>query len=449
MYTDLDEIQHKIRDAFVRRLYLEALGSFRAGSLRGATVTLWTAVVFDILAKLRELELAGDAQAAAHLQRFEAARNSNDLDAALRFEREVLDVARDQFELISHQEHGDLVRLHEDRHRCAHPSMNSADEPYMPSGELVRYHLSSAGLHLFSRPPVQGKAALARLFDEVRSPYFPRRVADAARVLQAGALANAKASLVRNFVVASMKACLIGPDAADIRLTNAILVSLAASNTFLAADIARIVSDTFPRIAQQIPPDDVGRIFRLAAAIPAVLEHLPEDVASRLEAYIEAVPEKEINAALTVALAHPRFSEPANTKLASLKRSELVALVAQQPTRAGRSVPIVNRVLDAYCASKSWDTSNTLGPQAVAPIADALDWPQVVRLLEAVAENSELHNAFTTHEVLLKVRDSHPEWAAQFNAVGNRLELGRHFAELFPESAIPEATEEGGEEPAF
>lgn len=447
MFANLDEVQQRVRDPFVRRLFAEAIASFRAGSLRGATVTLWTAVVFDIVAKLRELELTGDAQAATHLRAFEVARERNDMESALKFEREILVIARDNFELISHQEHDDLARLQADRHRCAHPSMNSADEPYMPSHELVRYHLHSASHHLFIRPPVQGKAALQRLFDEVRSPFFPKRIADAARLLQGGALGNAKPSLVRNFVLASMKACLVGQEATDSKAISSILLALAAVRSFLPTEVSGCIADGFPRVSQQLQPEFAGRIFRLAGALPEVLDHLPDDVSARLEAYLEALPEKELSTALQAALAHPRFAEQAKTRLVALKRSELTALVSQNPVRAARSELIVSRVLDAYCDSGSWDASNALGPLAVVPLADALRWTDIERILRAVASNDELKYAWTTKEVLTKIRDAHPEDAERFTALGEELKLGEKFETLFPQSALPdEETEQASEE---
>ena len=71
----------------------------------------------DFLHKLRELELAGDKNARRKLDEFERARAMNDLRAYLDFERTVLDSARNDFELLSSLDHGDLPRLLEDRNR--------------------------------------------------------------------------------------------------------------------------------------------------------------------------------------------------------------------------------------------------------------------------------------------------------------------------------------------
>jgi hypothetical protein len=63
-------------------------------------------------------------------------------------ERDILKLAKDQFELIFHLEYIDLLRLQEDRNRCANPSLVSQDQGFNPSGELARLHIRSAVLRL-------------------------------------------------------------------------------------------------------------------------------------------------------------------------------------------------------------------------------------------------------------------------------------------------------------
>ena len=93
--------------------------SVAAGALRSCVTLTWTAVVFDFLEKLHELELAGDRQARATLGEFEKARASGDYFRANQLEEDVLALAKDTFELLTPLELKDLQRLHEDRHRCA------------------------------------------------------------------------------------------------------------------------------------------------------------------------------------------------------------------------------------------------------------------------------------------------------------------------------------------
>ena len=72
-FADLEEVRLRVRDPLVSQLFAEAVSAYDNNALRGATVTLWTAVVFDIVAKFRELELGGDKDAQAQLKKFETA----------------------------------------------------------------------------------------------------------------------------------------------------------------------------------------------------------------------------------------------------------------------------------------------------------------------------------------------------------------------------------------
>jgi hypothetical protein len=170
-------------------------------------MTTWIAVVLDILAKFRELELSGDAEARAQITTFEHIRAGGEskLKEALEFERNILDVASDKFQLLAPLELEDLQRLRADRNRCAHPSMQSLDDAYQPPAELARTHLRNAVEILLQREPVQGKAAFNRVYAEVESIYFPTDKQEAIVHFNAGPLKRARPSLIRDLLVVLTK----------------------------------------------------------------------------------------------------------------------------------------------------------------------------------------------------------------------------------------------------
>ena len=53
-FADLEEVRLRVRDPLVSQLFAEAVSAYDNNALRGATVTLWTAVVFDIVAKFSD-----------------------------------------------------------------------------------------------------------------------------------------------------------------------------------------------------------------------------------------------------------------------------------------------------------------------------------------------------------------------------------------------------------
>lgn len=209
-FIDLDELIVRCRDKISRKFIQEAVSCYRAGAFRSCIVATWNAVVFDFLHKLRELELLGDREAAKLLEEFDNLRGSGKQFRELwQFESNIPEIALTKFELISTVEKSDIERLFEDRSRCAHPSMTSLEEPFEATAELARYHLRSAVTHLLERPPVQGRAARERIFQDIKSEYFPADPESAIKYFQKSPLARARFILVKDIVIGLTKSLLI------------------------------------------------------------------------------------------------------------------------------------------------------------------------------------------------------------------------------------------------
>ena len=109
--ADLDELVLLCRDERARSYISEAASCYRGGAYKAAIVSAWIAVCYDVIDKLRELSLSGDKAAEKIVEAMDRARANNDMANILKFEKTLLEVARDRFELISHLEHLDLDRL--------------------------------------------------------------------------------------------------------------------------------------------------------------------------------------------------------------------------------------------------------------------------------------------------------------------------------------------------
>ena len=59
--TDIDILVLDVRDSESRRLISEAISAYRGGAFRSAIVATWIAVIYDIIAKARELTAQGEA----------------------------------------------------------------------------------------------------------------------------------------------------------------------------------------------------------------------------------------------------------------------------------------------------------------------------------------------------------------------------------------------------
>jgi hypothetical protein len=200
-FIDLDELIVRSRDKQARKFIKEAVACYRVGAYRSCIVATWNAVVFDFLHKLRELELLGDKEASKLLEQFEKLSSEKKVKELWQFESDIPKKALKPFELISNVEMSDIERLFDDRSRCAHPSMTSLEEPFEATAELARYHLISAITHLLERPPVQGRAARERIFQDIKSEYFPKNPELAITYFQKSPLARARLTLIKDVVL--------------------------------------------------------------------------------------------------------------------------------------------------------------------------------------------------------------------------------------------------------
>ncbi len=201
VFVDLDELVALCRDKLAKKFIQEAVACYRAGAYRSCIVATWNAVVFDFLHKLRELELLGNGEATTLLRKFEELSLEKKVKELWQFEKEVPTLALEKFELISHPEKPHIERLFEDRSLCAHPSMASLEEPFEATAELARCHLRSAVMYLLQRPPVQGRSARDRIFQDIQSEYFPIDPELATQYFQKSPLARARFVLIKEIVL--------------------------------------------------------------------------------------------------------------------------------------------------------------------------------------------------------------------------------------------------------
>ncbi|KMY03433.1 hypothetical protein V476_20810 [Pseudomonas syringae KCTC 12500] len=200
MLSDLDELILSCEDPRSRKYIEEAVRCYKAGAYRSSVVACWIAVAFDLVDKIKELAAGGDKEAQAELTRFETIQKANNLSGALAFEKDLPLMAKDKFEFISHLEYLDLVRLVEDRNRCAHPSHVSDNQVFVASAELSRLHIHNAVISILSKPAAQGKAALERVLNDLDSKFFPSSLDDVVTLFEAGPLKRCRSALMSNLL---------------------------------------------------------------------------------------------------------------------------------------------------------------------------------------------------------------------------------------------------------
>ena len=204
--TDIDILALAVRDRESRRLIEEAITAYRGGALRSAIMSVWIAVVHDIFSKARELAGQGDGASIAFVERLDKAIEHKNITQMQGLERELLETAKSDLQLVTPHEHETLRRIQEDRHLCAHPAFITEDELFQPSPDLVRSHLVHALQCLLIHAPLQGKSALNRFKSDVLSPSFPSTEEGIKTFVSAKYLNRSKDALVANLIKVLIKA---------------------------------------------------------------------------------------------------------------------------------------------------------------------------------------------------------------------------------------------------
>jgi hypothetical protein len=381
--SDLDELVLLCRDEKARLYIAEAVACYRSGAYRSAIVATWIAVCYDIIDKLRELTLSGDANAQQHIEKLEQARASNDIEQSLRFERGILNLAQDQFDLITPLECMDLTRLQDDRNRCAHPSLVTLEQGFNPSAELARLHIRSAVLHLLQHQPVQGKSALERLVGEVNSEYFPRTVERAVQALSSGPLKRPRDSLVRNFLVIMLKEVLTTE--IDWKREVRFIAAIGAVKQMHITNFDTTLSQTLPSVFRNIPDTLLHQGVSFLIKTADYWTALPADVQLKLEAYVESLPREEFYLVESI-IGYEPLKKQATQRIrhASIEDIDSCAFMLDQVS------PLVSdRLISIYLTSRITSRIDKVASSIISN-AKQLSAEQVRRLLAGLKGKDEL-----------------------------------------------------------
>lgn len=400
MILDVDQIPHRCRDSAVSDLMAEAVRCYTVGAYRSVVVTTWIAVVFDFIAKLKELELYGpNGEARARLQSFEEARTAGDPAKALALEQKVLADARDVFGFLSPLEHDDLERLRADRHRCAHPAMRDEHERYEPTAEQARAHMRHALDFQLSRPPVQGKSALVSLQTQASQIHFPSDVDGAERVLKSGPLRRPRHGLVRNFLLSSLKRMLADDcNRSEAKRLAAAVEATAKMHPLMARETvgehawrARLTSE----LAKSNP-----RVWRLLSLAPFVQHALDEGHVEVLTQQASSQKDADTVLAVLYGVRIDVVAEKCRAKLGELSAKALKRAVAHEPR-----ADLIPRAVELFVGSQSWDSANVRGEALVLPLVQLMTVEHAEKLVASGIENGEVAGSFVWARVVQALVD--------------------------------------------
>ncbi len=428
--VDLDELVLRCRDDQARQYIAEAVACYKVGAFRSSIVSTWIAIIFDFIYKLRELELTGDTKASNRLEEFEKIRRNSDVTGSLNFEKKILDLAKDEFQLLSPLEYADLSRLLTDRNRCAHPSMNSIEDIYQPSAELVRYHLHNAVSYLLQRPPVQGKAAIKWLLNEIDSEYFPISDQEAAKSFANGPLRRPADALVRNFIIVLIKALL--SDDLDEQKEQRYYVAINAVRKIHRELVEKTFSTKLNDIFKGVPDSRFGLIMRFLYFISDTWQYTHEDIRIKINEYITHMDSKDLVPNLLVALQIGSLHIQGMKRLADVSVSELAEIIAAD-TKNELTNEFVDIAISWYEDAGNYASANSIGSYLIVPLVEALSLDQIERIIKIGNINDQVSGSYQFLAILEAILKNEKVDKAQMITLLKEHDLEDYIEHVFPE----------------
>lgn len=396
---DLDELILKCRNKNAREYIRESVASYRAEAYRSAIVSCWVAVCYDLIEKLRELALAGDKQAEKKIDVLDAIHRENDTSRFLKFEREILEFARDKVELISAIEYEDLARILKDRHRCAHPSLNAEGEQYAPPAELARLHIHSAVTHLLQHEPAQGKFALERVLSQLNSKYFPSSRPAVQKALQNSPICRARPSLVRSFIAVLLKDLFLG-EPKDYTTESKLTASLHAVCKMHREVYEERCADILPDIVSRVSDGNLHHAVQKVQEFPNAWEFLGETQQSRLTQYIAILPTQHFSI-IDDTLSFSPLKKVAEKRVNHASIEDLQAIIPFFTVPA----EVIDRAIKLYHRAKNYDEANKIAFLLKSYSSD-FSGEQIRTLLSKISDNAQITDSFELPNLLEEVRET-------------------------------------------
>lgn len=390
MLRDLRDLALRVRDAKSRENIVEAITCYEASAYRASIAGVWTAVVYDLIAKVIELSHQGDANALAFKLAFDKARENNNTDKLLATESSIIDVALVDYQFINRAEKEALERLKSDRNKCAHPAFVSDDQIFQPSNELARYYISMALECVLTKPPIFGKTMLSRYSEAVKGGLFPSERTHAISYVRTNFLEKMRQNFIRNFCIVVAKALLkeMPEDwkpSPRVNITNT-LHAISQYNTELwendwRHEVIKLeeASDTAQRRTF------IGLIGLMPSLGIAINQEFVDRARIAIDTYDNAIDPK-LDVFIGVRI-------PA---LRSLILSRFNALDQEVQARVVKRYPEADywiRSLENLNAAVSFRGAEGLYDDFVVPFNDVMDRHQYLALLSAVRTNGQIWDA--------------------------------------------------------
>ncbi|RMS92483.1 hypothetical protein [Pseudomonas coronafaciens] len=382
---DIEVLANQCRSDQSREHITEAIRCYKAGAYRATIVTAWIALVFDLLDKIRELSLSGDASAKALESKYAVYvaqinnQNQDGIKGALEFERKILETCRDTLQFFDSQQFVDLERLREDRHRCAHPSFQDVGVPYYPSAEQARLHIRNTVIHVLAMPPVQGKAALAELKTLVASDYFPLDHKSAEIHLRDSSLGNGTDALFKGFVDSLVFGFVTKSD--PLYHKAQVYYALNALHQIKPSVVSERLRKNLNSVVVGAPDKDFASAAALIAWVEGALEMLDIPARNKIKRYVEVGPIAPLLSQFEAFYFMPLLTSVVVVRINTLTVSELAVGVTTTLRYAAK-----HRAIQLLGSARNWDATNEVFDKLILPLFGSLTGEDVKRIIRMPQE---------------------------------------------------------------
>ncbi|MGH1440333.1 MAG: hypothetical protein ACRBBR_09505 [Cellvibrionaceae bacterium] len=386
--TDLDELVQRVRNIHPRSYLNEAIVAYRAGAYRAALITTWIAVCVDIIEKVRELSASGDGAAKVIEQRLDKI-NPSAPSEMISFEREILNIAADELELISIIEKSHLERLKEDRNICAHPTFSQDGNQFSPLAETALSFIVQASNYLLIHPPVKGKVVINKIYELINEPSFPNTDEKAFAVLSSeNNLGRVRSSSVKNLVIILLKRLFRDDENLDKELFAKICSALGAISR-LNPDIYKdVLATKLSQMLSEASDEQLKRVFPFLIRRKEEWSKIEKAVKVRLEGLIASMSAEELISYQAVPLCEKiqdifAAVDSAITEFKDFEKAKIIA--------TGPSVDFKESAIELFINSMSYDCSEFRGNKLILPLSDSLSTNDLSKILEGSVVNKGAH----------------------------------------------------------
>lgn len=420
--SDLDELALTVRDRIARSYILEAIDAYRGGAYRSSIVSIWIAVSFDIISKIRELSNQGDQMAQKFIADLDQAIAGKHIRQLQNIEEDILKTATVDFEFLSDQERIDLARLKDDRNLCAHPAFVGEEMLFEPEPERVRMHIVHVVKHLLQHRPVQGKSAVARIIRDIKTDSFPITFDEACVFLNSRYLNRAKKSLIENLILLLLKALLRG-DLSDLplRYSRQMILTLQAISNRHPDIYEERMKTKLSTIVESLEEGRFPNVFRLLGSDPRCWNWLDESTKIHIKAAIQA-------SIIDASIRNSVFEAISVNDLKSIIIERFKYLppdVQMSVIRATPQPEFAAQAIALYSSASSYRGAEVLGASLIRPMANCFSVADVQKILKVVEDNDQIYAASGTpailNELFEKTKQYLPElresWASFFESL--------------------------------